>query len=98
MTRKWPLQLKVIGLELTGNRRKFSWLIIFNLTAYNSQKLFKFYNHLPHDMEMCRAGDFFKVLLKFKQAATDQLHIFLEAQKLKLKVKLFKMNNHISTL
>ena len=75
----------------------WSWLIIFNLTAYNSQKLFKFYNHFPHDMEMCRTGDFFKVLLKFKKAATDQLHIFSEAQKLKLKVKLFKMNNHIST-
>ena len=29
------------------------------------------------------AGDFFKVLLKFKMAAMDKLHIFLWAQKLK---------------
>ena len=29
------------------------------------------------------ASDFFKVLLKFKMAAMDKLHIFLSAQKLK---------------
>ena len=34
------------------------------------------------------AGDFFKVLLKFKMAATDQLHFFLLARKLKKIVRL----------
>ena len=39
----------------------------------SSQKLFKFYNHIPHDMEMCRC--FFKVSLKLKMAATSGLEI-----------------------
>ena len=43
----------------------------------------KFYFRNPHDMEMCR-WFFFKVLLKFKMAATDQL-IFLWAQKIKVR-------------
>ena len=48
-------------------------------------KLFKFHNNIPHDMKMCRCSfnKVFKVLLKFKIAATDQFHIFLWAQKLK---------------
>ena len=32
-----------------------------------SQKLFKFYYHIPHDVEMCKW--FFKGLLKFKLAS-----------------------------
>ena len=46
-----------------------------------SQKLFKFYYHIPHEMEMCRR--FSRVLRKFKMAAMDKLHTFLRAQKLK---------------
>ena len=52
-----------------------------------AQKLFKFYNLIPHNMEMCRPlGDFLKVLLKFKIAATDQLQFFVGANTQKLKV------------
>ena len=46
-----------------------------------SRKLFKFYNHIPHDMEMCMC--FFKFLQKFKMAAMCELDNFLWAQKLK---------------
>ena len=47
-----------------------------------SQKLFKLYNHIPHDMEMCI--DFLlKVLLKFKMSAMDELHNFCGFEKLK---------------
>ena len=42
--------------------------------------LFKFYNHIPHDMEMCMS--FFKVFTEFKIAAMYELHNFLWAQKL----------------
>ena len=48
---------------------------------FKIRKLFKFYYHIPHDVEMCKY--FFKVLLKFKMAAMDKLHIFLLVQKLK---------------
>ena len=40
------------------------------------RKLFKFYYHIPNDIEMF-------ILLKFKMAAMDKLHIFSWAQKLK---------------
>ena len=39
-------------------------------------------SHFPRCAPRC-ASDFFKVLLKFKMAAMDKLHIFLWAQKLK---------------
>ena len=39
--------------------------------------------HIPHDMEI--ASDLFKVLLKFKMAAMDKLHIFVGAKNEKLK-------------
>ena len=39
------------------------------------------------------AGDFFKVLLKFKMAATDQLQFF--GRRKNLVPKLFKFYNHI---
>ena len=45
-----------------------------------------------------RYGDvqvFFKVLLKFKMAATDQLYFFVGAKTLKLCQKLFKFYNLI---
>ena len=45
------------------------------------RKLFKFSYHIPHDIDIWKW--FFKVLLKFKIAAMDKLHIFLWAQKLK---------------
>ena len=37
-------------------------------------KTLKLHNHIPHNMEMCRW--FFKVLLKFKMAPTEQLKFF----------------------
>ena len=61
---------------------------------FQSQKLFKFYDHILIDMEMCTW--FFKVLLKFKMAATDQIHTFLWVQNLEnLSQKSFKFYNHI---
>ena len=61
----------------------FKLLLKFEIAATDklSQKLFKFYYHITHDMAMCRC--FFKILLKFKIAAMDELHTFLWAQKLK---------------
>ena len=47
-----------------------------------SRKLFKFYNHIPHDMDMCIC-DFFKALRKFKMAAMRELQIVFLAQKRK---------------
>ena len=44
------------------------------------------------------AGDFFKVLLKFKIAATDQLNFFVGAQKLKKLVWSFFSNFNIAFL
>ena len=43
-----------------------------------SQKLFTFYNHIPHDIEMCRW--FFKVLVKFEMATMGELNLFLLVQ------------------
>ena len=37
--------------------------------------------HISHDMEI-NAGDFFKVLLKYKMAAIDKIQKFLLVQKL----------------
>ena len=48
-----------------------------------SRKLFKFNYHIPHNMEMCKW--FVKVLLKFKMAAMDKLHIFCGRKTEKLK-------------
>ena len=55
-------------------------------------KLFTFYNHIPHGMELCRW--FFKVMLKFNMAATDQLHIFCGRKNLKVR-NYSKFYNHI---
>ena len=41
-----------------------------------SQKLFKFYNHIPHDMEIRCVGYFFKVFRKFIMVAMDEPIIF----------------------
>ena len=48
-----------------------------------SQKLFKFFYHIPHDVEMCKC--FFKVLLKIKMAAMDKLYFFVSAKAEKFK-------------
>ena len=44
-----------------------------------AKTLFKFYNHIPHDMEMCKW--FFRGSRKFKMAAMHEFHNFLRAQK-----------------
>ena len=44
-------------------------------------KLLQFYNHIPYNMEC--AGDFLKVLLKFKMAATDQIQFSWGRKKMK---------------
>ena len=57
-------------MAATDQLQNFLWA----QNSTKSQKLFKFYNHIPHDTEICRS--YFHGLLKLKMAATDQLHIF----------------------
>ena len=49
----------------------------------SSRKLFKFYNHIPHDMEMCMWLFQGFTEIHGRHAWTSFFHIFLWAQKLK---------------